>query len=90
MDRSKNIFPKLQVKNKMVSNLSQLPITLIGMIVHGHKDKTYTQYSNEFWPNDPNFTIGSLLRLLHTLEKELVFSLRLSLNLNCKIVSLNN
>ncbi len=27
------------------------------------------QYSNELWPNDPNFTIGSLLWLFRTLEK---------------------
>ncbi len=31
---------------------------------------TFDQYSNELWPNDLNFIIGSLLRLLQTLEKE--------------------
>jgi hypothetical protein len=41
------------------------------MIAHGHGDKKYAQYSNELWPNDPNFTIGSLLWLLSTLEKAL-------------------
>jgi hypothetical protein len=40
------------------------------MIVHGHGDEAYIQYSNKLWPNDPNFTIGSLLHLLKTLEKE--------------------
>jgi hypothetical protein len=45
------------------------------MIAHGHGNEAYTQYSNELWPNDPNFTIGSLLHLLRTLEKELVCEL---------------
>jgi hypothetical protein len=36
--------------------------TFIGMIMHYHGDEGYVQYSNELWPNDPNFTIGSLLR----------------------------
>jgi hypothetical protein len=56
----------------MVSSLGQFPITLNGMITHGHGDATFDQYSNIFWPDDPNFTIGSLLQLILTLEKELV------------------
>jgi hypothetical protein len=52
----------------MISGLGQLPITLTGMIVHGHGDEKYAQYFNELWPKDPNFTIGSLLWLLRTLE----------------------
>jgi len=45
-----------------------MPITLTGMIAHGHKGERYAQYFNELWPNNPNFTIGSLLWLLQTLE----------------------
>ncbi len=52
----------------MISCLGQLPITLTRMIAHGHGDERYAQYSNELWPNDPNFTIGSLLWSLRTLE----------------------
>jgi hypothetical protein len=48
----------------MVVWLSQLLITLTRMIIHGHGDEAFAQYSNELWPNDPNFTIGFLLRLL--------------------------
>jgi hypothetical protein len=72
MDHLKAILPRLQVKNKMVVGFGQLPIMLIRMIVHGDGDEAFAQYSNELWPNDPNFNIGSLLRLLRTLEKELV------------------
>jgi hypothetical protein len=56
----------------MVSRLAQLLVTLIGMIVHGHRDEAFTQYSNELWSNDHNFTIWLFLRLSRSLEKELV------------------
>jgi hypothetical protein len=69
MDHSKTTFPWFQVKNKMVSGLGQLLVTLTGMI-HGHGDEAFAQYSNELWPNDPNFTIGSLLHLFCNLEKK--------------------
>jgi hypothetical protein len=54
----------------MVFELGQLLMTLTGMIIHGHGDKTFAQYSNELWPNDPNFTIGLFLRLFRSLENE--------------------
>jgi hypothetical protein len=56
----------------MVVGLGQLSIMFTRMIAHGHGDKMFAQYSNELWPNDLNFTIGYLLCLLQTLEKEFV------------------
>jgi len=47
MDHAKIALPRLQV-NKMISRLGQLPITLMGMIVHYHGDERYAQYFNEF------------------------------------------
>ncbi len=64
MDHYKITFPWFQMKNKMVFGLGRLPVTLIGMIVHGHGDKAFVQYSNELWPNDLNFTIRLFLCLL--------------------------
>ncbi len=72
MDHTKIALPRLQVYNKMISSLGQLPITFMGMIMHGHGDERYAQYFNELWPNDPNFTIGSLLWLLQMLEVVLI------------------
>jgi hypothetical protein len=46
-------------------------MTLIVMIVHGHGDKTFVQYFYELWPNDPNFMIGSLLCLFHSVATPL-------------------
>jgi len=39
------------------------------MIAHGHEDEIFSQYSNEFWPNYPNFKVG-LLWFLGALKKE--------------------
>ncbi len=64
MDHVKTTLPRLQVANKMICGLGQLPIMLIGMIAHGHDDERYAQYSNELSFNDPNFIIGSLFLLL--------------------------
>ncbi len=47
-------------------------MTLIGMIAHGHGDEAFIQCFNELWPNDPNFTIRSLLHLFRNLENELI------------------
>jgi len=71
MDHAKTTFSRLQVAKKMIWGLGQLPIMLTSMIAHGHGDERYAQYSNELWPNDPNFTIRSLLPLLQTLKKAL-------------------
>ncbi len=57
----------------MICGLGQLPIMLMDMIAHGHGNEKYAQYSNELWPNDPNFIIGSLLWLLWSFDKVLAF-----------------
>jgi len=77
MDHAKTTLPRLQMCNKMIFGLGQLPITFIGMIEHSHGGERYAQYFNEMWPNNPNFTIGSLLQLLQTLEVTLVSELKL-------------
>jgi hypothetical protein len=77
MDHAKTMLPRLQVCNKMIFGLGQLPITLTRMITHGHGDERYAQCSNELWPNNSNFTIASLLWLLGTLEVALVSQLKL-------------
>jgi hypothetical protein len=77
MDHAKVALPRLQVCSKMIFGFGQLLVTLTSMIAHGHKDEIYAQYFNELWPNDPNFTIGSLLWFLQMLEVVLVSKLKL-------------
>jgi hypothetical protein len=76
MDHGKTMLPRLQMCKKMIFWLGQLPITFKGMIAHGHGDERYAQYSNELWPNDPNFTTRSLL-FLQTLEVAPISTLKL-------------
>jgi hypothetical protein len=85
MNHSKTALPKLVVKNKMVLGLGQFIITLTGMLVHGHGNEVFVQHSNKFWPNDSNFTIGSLLQLFRALEKEPMNESTLYLNMNHKM-----
>jgi hypothetical protein len=47
MDHSKTTIPRFEVKNKIMIGLGQLQVTLMGMIVHGHEDEAYAQYSSE-------------------------------------------
>jgi hypothetical protein len=72
MEHFKTTLPLLQMRNKMMFGLGRLPMTLTRMIAHGHGDEAFAQYSNELWPNDPNFMIGLLLHLFYNLEMELV------------------
>jgi hypothetical protein len=39
MDCAKIALPRLQVCNKMIFGLGQLPITIMGMMAHGHEDE---------------------------------------------------
>jgi len=41
MDHAKTTLPRLQGANKMTYGMGQLPITLMGMVAHGHGDEKY-------------------------------------------------
>jgi hypothetical protein len=77
MDHAKTTLPRLQMCNKMIFGLGQLPIILTRMIAHGHGDERYAQYFNELLLNNPNFTIRFLLQILWTLEVALISKLKL-------------
>jgi hypothetical protein len=72
MHHVKTILTKFQVANKIIFGLGKFPITLINMIAHGHGNERYAQYDYELWPDDPNSTLGFLLRLFRT-SKNLQF-----------------
>ena len=46
-----------------------LPISLTGMLTHGHGKNAYGHFALGFWPSDPNFTIGSLSKCFQNLER---------------------
>ena len=68
MDTAKTAFPQMHVITKATQDLGQLPMNVIGMVSHGHRDGAYAHYSPHCWPGDPNATISLLARLFRRLE----------------------
>ena len=47
----------------------KLPISVTGMLAHGHGDVRYAHYGLDIYPHDVNYTVGSFARLLRDLER---------------------
>jgi hypothetical protein len=45
MDHMKTAIPQMQRITKATSRLGQIPISLTGMLIHGHGDGAYAHYS---------------------------------------------
>ena len=69
MDHTKSAIPRMQRSTKATCGLGQIPISVTGMLTHGHGDGAYAHYSTAFWPEDSNFTISSICRVLRALER---------------------
>ena len=46
----------------------KLPISVIGMITHGHGNVCYAHYGLDIFPSDSNHTVGSIAKFLRDLE----------------------
>jgi hypothetical protein len=68
MDTAKTALPRPRVITKATSGLGQLPMSITGMVAHGHGDGAYAHYAPACWPGDPNATISSLAKLFRRLE----------------------
>ena len=68
MDHAKTASPVFSHKSKELNSLVKLPVSVIGMIAHGHGDMRYAHYGLDIFPHDSNYTIGSMAKLLHDLE----------------------
>lgn len=69
MDHSKTASPVLSHKTKHLDGLMKLPISVTGMLAHGHGDVRYAHYGLDIYPHDVNYTVGSFARLLRDLER---------------------
>jgi hypothetical protein len=69
MDHTKTAIPRMQRHTKATAGLGQIPISLTGMLTHGHSDEAYAHYATTFWLGDSNFTISSICRVLRALER---------------------
>jgi hypothetical protein len=63
MDTAKTALPRMQVTTKATQGLGQLPMSVTGMVAHGHGNGAYAHYALACWPGDSNATISSLAKL---------------------------
>ena len=68
MDHSKTSSPYFSHKNKHMDSFMKLPISVMGMIAHGHEDIRYAHYGLDIFPTDSNHTVESVAKLLRDLE----------------------
>ena len=76
MDHTKSTILQMQQSTKATFGLGQILISVTGMLTHGHDDGAYAHYSTAFKPEDSNFTISSICRVLRALEQPLVKDLK--------------
>ena len=69
MDHSKTASPALSHKIKHVDGLTRLPISVIGMLAHGHGDVRYAHYGLDIYAHDVNYSVASFAKPLHDLEQ---------------------
>ena len=68
MDHSKTNSPIFSHKSKELDGLVKLPVSVTGMIAHGHGDVRYAHYGLDMFAHDSNYTISSMAKLLRDLE----------------------
>ena len=68
MDHSKTDSPVFSHKSKELDGLVKLPVSVTGMIAHGHGDVRYAHYGLDMFAHDSNYTISSVAKLLCDLE----------------------
>ena len=68
IDHSKISSPHFSHKRKHMDSFMKLPVSVIGMIVHSHRDVRYAHYGLDIFSSDSNYTMGSISKLLRDLE----------------------
>ena len=68
MDHSKTSSPHFSHKSKHMDSFMKLPVSVTGMIAHGHGDVRYAHYGLDIFPSDSNHTVGSIAKFLRDLE----------------------
>ena len=68
MDHSKTVCSAFSHKSKELDGLMKLPVSVTGMLAHGHANVQYAHYDLDVFSHDSNYTIGSMAKLLRDLE----------------------
>ena len=74
MDHSKTSSPHFSHKSKHMDSFIKLPVSVTGMIMHGHGDVCYAHYGLDIFPSDSNHIVGSIAKLPRDLELPLKHS----------------
>jgi hypothetical protein len=69
MDHAKIVSPVFSHKTKQLDGLMKLPVSITGMLAHGHGDVHYAHYGLDIFARDSNYTVGSFAKLLRDLER---------------------
>jgi hypothetical protein len=69
MDHSKTASPCFVSKTKSVDAFMKLPVSVTGILAHGHGDKKYAHYALDMYAADSNHMVGSIAKLLRDLER---------------------
>ena len=76
MDHAKTASPVFSYKSKQLDGLTKLPVSVTGMIAHGHGDVRYAHYGLDIFLHDSNYIVGSIARLLQDVERPPKYSSR--------------
>ena len=68
MDHTKSASFVFTYKTMHLDGLMKLPLSVAGMLGHGHGDVKYTHYGLDLYPHDANYTVISFAKLLQDLE----------------------
>jgi uncharacterized C2H2 Zn-finger protein len=68
MDHLKTTSPHFSHKNKSTETFMKLPVSVTGMIAHGHGDIRYVHYALDLYPANSNHIVGSIAKVLQDLE----------------------
>ena len=64
MDHAKTASPVFSHKTKHLDGFTKLPVSVTGMLAHGHGDVRYAHYGLDLYLHDANYTVGSIAKLL--------------------------
>ena len=67
MDHAKTPSPVFFHKTKHLDGFMKLPVSVTGMLAHGHGDVRYAHYGLDLYPH-ANYIVGSIAKLLRDLE----------------------
>jgi len=62
MDHAKIASPVFSYKSKQLDGLTKLPISVVGMIAHGHSNVHYAHYDLDIFLHNSNYMMGSLAK----------------------------